>query len=470
MSRCHRPLRLFQANARVALGAILAGFFAIPFFTASAGAWTQETFILGMWGDPCVATPLAANKELNERRHRLARDARFNLLMGANSYGASSHTDSVIALCADNDLSTFVQLHANVQNPPTFDPRAKGFDRVAYTKSMADRAHFLPRKYPPRLRAHFYGYFLGDEPPAKPNYVALKNVLQDCKAFDPGALAFINLCPEFCVSTRQEYVAYAESLANDPNPARRPDVVSFDYYPFRQSGMVATYFDNLSILRQVAGDRPLWAHPLSSGLADNLDPTASQIRFMTNCPVAYGAKGLIYFMFNTSIPHPNPSDFRSGIVTNCDTVTPLYDVVKNINDYLVQVVAPVVMSSRLLGTYHVAQFPAGQIIPSAEILGAGRAGVIARLSGAEILCGVFDSPGGTYVWLVNKDIKNTKTAGLWLTGNRAGKISIGPTQIQYAGSTSYGPWQAAYDASGQVTKLASVMLAPGEGRMIRVAR
>jgi hypothetical protein len=59
---------------------------------------------------------------------------------------------------------------------------------------------------------------------------------------------------------------------------------------------------------------------------------------------------------------------------------------------------------------------------------------------------------------------------LSIVGDRTDKVAIGPSEIAYAGSTSYQPWPAAYDASHQVTKLASLTLAPGEGRMIRVSR
>jgi hypothetical protein len=463
-------LRRYGAAARATLLSAAAAFAWIALTAMPARAWTQDKFILGMWGDPCVDTPLAAHKERNEARHRLAREAHFNLGLGAASYGALAHIDSVIDLYADNDLSTFVQLlPADLHLPSTYDPNVKGFDRVPYTKTMTERAHFLPGHLSARRREHFYGYFLGDEPPAAPNYVALKNVLQDCKAYDPGALAYINLCPDYCFLTHQDFVAYAESLLNDPNPARRPDVVSFDYYPFARSGMVATYFDNLSVFRRIAGDRPLWATPQTAGFDDYIDPTPAQILFLTNCPIAYGAKGLIYFTYNLSTPHPNPGNFRSAIVNNCDTVTPLYEVVKSINAYLERVVGPVIMSSRLLGTYHVSAFPAGQVIPPTEILGSGRAGWIAGLTGAQILCGVFDGPDASFLWVVNKDIKNPRSAGLTLAGNRTGKVSIGPAEVSYAGGTSYQPWSTTYDPVHQITKLASVTLAPGEGRMIRLS-
>jgi hypothetical protein len=437
---------------------------------APAWAWTQDKFIFGMWGDPCVDTPFFSNKARNEARHRLAREAGFNLGMGANCYGLA-RTDSVIDLYADNGMSVLVQVEpVNLHFPETFDPAAKKFDRAKFAKGMAERSHFLPGSLPARRRKAFYGYYLGDEPPGLPNYVALKNVLQDCKAYDPGALAYYNLCPDFCFPTHEAFVAYAESLLDDPNPARRPDVVSFDYYPFMLSGTRPTYFDNLSVLRRIAGDRPLWATPQSASFMQYVDPTLPRVLFLTNCPIAYGAKGLLYFTYNVSPPRPNPDNFKAGMVNNCDTIMPMYAVVKNINAYLEQVVAPVVMSSRLVGTYHVSAFPQGQVIPPAELLGSGKAGVIAKLGGSQILCGVFDSANGTYLWIVNKDVDNTRPATLTLTGNRTGQVSIGPTELRYAGSTSYEAWPATYDASHQVTKLASLALAPGEGRMIRVSR
>jgi hypothetical protein len=463
--RCHR-----KAAWTILLTAIPV-IAASPLTATPAAAWTQDKFIFGMWGDPCVATPFFKNKAVNEKRHRLAHEAGFNLAMGANTYGASAHTDSVIDLYADNGMAILVQIPpVNLHFSETFDPVSKKFDRAKYANSMSERAHFLPGQLSSQRRKAFYGYFLGDEPPAFPNYVALKNVLQDCKAYDPGALAYYNLCPDFCFLTHQAFVAYAESLLDDPNPARRPDVVSFDYYPFTRTGMRATYFDNLSVLRRIAGDRPLWATPQAAAFMDYLEPTATRVMFLTNCPIAYGAKGLLYFTYNVSPPTPNPDKFLAGIVNNCDTVMPMYAVVKNINAYLAAIVAPVVMSSRLLGTYHVSAFPQGQIIPPAELLGSGKAGLIAKLGGAQILCGVFDAANGTYLWIVNKDVDNTRSATLTLTGDQTGQVSIGPSEIQYAGSTSYQAWPATYDASHQVTKLASLALAPGEGRMIRVSR
>src|SRR5262249_48412633 len=163
-------------------------------------------------------------------------------------------------------------------------------------------------------------------------------------------IAYLNLFPG-CGN----YTCYASSvalLANDPDPNRQLDAVSTDLYPFATSPVDPTYagyyWTAMRDLRATLGSRPFWIITMASPSPDGYNPTATSnpdenhLRFEAFCPVAAGAKGILWFDYRT----------QNGFTSVTDTPILSYDIptckyyrLKTINHYLHDVLGPVVMNN-----------------------------------------------------------------------------------------------------------------------------
>src|SRR5438067_799123 len=97
---------------------------------------------------------------------------------------------------------------------------------------------------------------------------------------------------------------------------------------------VKTFFDNLYVVGQKAKDysRPFWDFVLLTANPGYRTPTAAEKRFEVMQSLAYGAKGVLYFTYQS--PDPNDSNFQNwgtGMVMPDGTPAPQYAEVKAIN-------------------------------------------------------------------------------------------------------------------------------------------
>jgi hypothetical protein len=468
--------------ARVALHAILAlaGLLAIhP--AARADAWRQERFIIGTWWDPCQESAGGDSSKMDDdvAGFVTAIDAYINLFTGTQLPSLIDHrSDGMKRALGIVALARSERLDA--------DPRYLVSDERACRLSN----HPLPTDYDTSVAFFYktqggggglsdeeaerlYGFRIVDEP-ASADADTVTAWIELFKTYSPEQLAYINLYGRGGpFASDAAYEAYLDRFLLDPSATRRPDVVSYDFYPLHADGtFFPNYFYTMSAVRQRAGRRPIWAYPMSNHHSSQgvefVDAQEEHMRLTAFCPIAYGAKGLIWFTYELKLSNPPncEGDYCKAPVINCDSLTAKYYSMQRINHYLDKVLGPVVMGSEYLGVWH-KTFPAAEALPASEQLYANNAPVVRYLTRDEVMVAAFrDTSDATcyYLLLVNKSL-GSKSVIAWLKGDYQNHVELAPSVVGYAGSTTYTPATTVY--SENETRFGFILEA-GEGRLVRV--
>jgi hypothetical protein len=183
-------------------------------------------------------------------------------------------------------------------------------------------------------------------------------------------LDFINLFPTYWdeTETLEDYENYLNAFFDSQEI--KPRVLCFDHYPFLKEdkgGFRKDYYSNLEIIRKksIEWNIPFWMIILSSGHDNYINPTFEQIRFQVYSALAYGAKGIGYYLYSKSF---GQIGYRSWILENfvddsnvADSLHgPLYLPVKKLNDEIQKlgVILTNLNSKRIL---HTSNFPNDQL-------------------------------------------------------------------------------------------------------------
>jgi hypothetical protein len=448
----------------------------------------KSTFVLGTSFDPAVTGDIGEDL----KTFRLVKRAHFNLLTASVRPSGFIDTDEMdyrLELAVRTGLKSFVgdtRFSHRVLFCAFFGDNCPGFDQ---TDALAITDHY--KNLDPKRRRALVGYFISDEPcdrnycarptdaagnpyPADQIANAEKNWIEHFKVEDPSKLAYVNLYPfiPFLNTTRSAYEAYLDTYLSDPNKERNLDTASFDHYPFNcvaygsfnEDCTSPTYFYNLDIIRKKAAGRPFWAYPLSVHQGDFRDPDENQLRFMAFSPIAYGAKGLIYFTYARPI---DPTYFEA-LIDDDGTPTPKYYMVQTINHYIEDVVGPVVMRARSLGAFHKSEQPTNESL-SADQLITDATSLIRDVSDENILVGVFEEDRFRYGLVVNKSLTLIPDSVVALSGKYS-RVAVAPSVVGYRGGRGYQPVTTSYDPLTDTTTFVMPPLAGGEGRLFRVRR
>ena len=237
-----------------------------------AEEWWKDNFIIGAhWGPSLhhknndVDSPLVRN-------FNLLKDGGFNFILGQmNTHNSQAfsfmyhHVDSLSEECRDSGL------------------------------------YFLNEAKDPNI---YCGINLADEP-SKDKVHGLLEKVDSLKNIYPDKLSFINLLPSHSsdFSTFNDWKGYVNAYLGSDTL----QIACFDNYnPHSQfsthkpdSNM--NYYSNLAYMKQVAGSRPLWAYLRSSEKSleeEELTWQDAYIRLGAFAPLAFGAKGIIYFCYD----------------------------------------------------------------------------------------------------------------------------------------------------------------------------
>lgn len=260
--------------------------------------WQQPEFVIGTFWDPALSTNTdtsSAEVTAHISNFAQAKNAYFNLLTGGQNGDYIVHTtagmDYALYIASKTGLKYLVTDYYFYGNPP-------------FNLSNANAASLHYKGLDQARRNAMYGYNLKDEP-ALADTTDLKKWISYFKTNDNAKLAYVNLFPRYYYPAGSQgdldYEAYLDHFINDANPLNNPDVISYDNYPIVKGTPPTVnkdYFYNLDVIRKKSAGRPFWSYPLSTSFGNMADPTASQLRFSTFCPVAYGAKGLVYFTYD----------------------------------------------------------------------------------------------------------------------------------------------------------------------------
>jgi len=199
-----------------------------------------------------------------------------------------------------------------------------------------------------------YGYFLRDEP-ANASFPELAKWAEKIRSVDNSHAIYLNLFPNY-VDTAVLGSSYHEHVKKFIKEVKLP-MVSFDFYPVTKDGVRQSWYNNLEIIssESAAAGLPFWAFALSTAHDPYPVATKESLRFQMYTNLAYGASGLQYFTY--WCPKPGAWDFHAAPIDEEGNRTPVYDLVKAMNQEL-QARAFVFVDSKVLRVEHT-----GETIP-----------------------------------------------------------------------------------------------------------
>ena len=317
-----------------------------------------------------------------------------------------------------------------------------------------------------RVKDHpaLYDYVVADERSAAV-FPTLAKVVVYVRERDPAHSCHINLFPTYASAKAlgtagDTEEAYREHLRQYVEIVK-PDLLSYDHYPFRKTHDSGDYFLNLALIREASRNSGVAFINVVQAVAlseESRVPTASEGRFQAYTTLAYGGQGISHF---TYWPY---SEFRGGI-SGFDDVefdeeraardeaapfTPLGDALREIHPRFVAI-AEELQPLTSSGVYHLGVIPQGGVgLPTTAAFAVDPAVPDEQKRG--ILLGYFGSEGKTsHVLVVNFDY--TQDVGMTLVGP-------GPMETFDAGERR---WHSATDGPR-----AKVDLPAGGGALLRL--
>ncbi len=444
----------------------------------------QDKFMIGTYYEPELDASLSTPTNINYvSKLQEIKSAHFNLISGLkkDSYYNNNQLDWILYFIShpSTNLSSLKVLMSpnnfrdpannnGVTNPDysisgssltwkSFHNDCFKFPGTTYTAICDDN---LPYKCTDAL----YGFHIKDEPTNPVNSTEKENIgkwIKFIKTDYQKKLGFINLSggDGSTSSSRSAYELFLNTYFNPSNSDYRPDVAAVDVYPFLELkngdfddgpngsniSFSQQYFYNLSTLRKVADidhtkpSRSIWFFPLSVAHVNPfIEPnqfvvygennlTYNHLMYSVFCPMAYGAKGMIYFTYAKPSSNTawNKAVFYDAILDgNNSPCTQRYENVKNINYFTEKVVGPMIMKSKWLGAFHKSnstnedQLTSSGVLAT-ELLTTSNSNLVHNVSDPNILIGLFRTqlPNGLeftstdsteyHVLVVNKSLNAT---------------------------------------------------------------
>ncbi|MCE4564686.1 hypothetical protein INQ51_10225 [Maribellus sp. CM-23] len=336
------------------IGFLLLGF--VPIDKKKEVRFEQDRFVISFWYDPPVDDKM-------DIRYKEIADAHFNVVMGGFGANTEANVRKQLELCKKYGMAAIVSL--------------PGFVKGA-TEGRKASAEVMRHESFPDYDA-CWGYMLRDEPSSKdfPNLSYMVNYL---KTNRPGKLAFINLFPNYASSEQLGTASYEEHVTRFVNEVN-PEVLCMDHYPYMEPDISALnldhtsdwvldkenpliekisrtgYCENLEVLREVSMKKgiPFWNFFNVMPFGQHSDPTEAQLRWQVYTSIAYGAKGILYFCYQSpSGSHGSIFEKGGAILTVDGRKTRHYEEAKRIN-LGIKNLGNVLMNLESTGVYRVSR-------------------------------------------------------------------------------------------------------------------
>lgn len=292
--------------------------------------FAQDQFAIGFWVDPPM------DKRAAERYAEIA-EANFTTVIGGFGATTPETVKKQLDLCRKNGLKALVSL--------------PGYRQGAQQGEAALRAVLESDKFPDHPAC--WGFLTKDEPTSSefPNLAFITEHLRESR---PGKLTYINLFPDYANSAQLGAPTYDEHVRRFVAEVN-PDVLSMDHYPMMTPSADGRtrYCENLEVMRKYSlkASIPFWNFFNTMPFGNHYDPTEAQLRWQIYTSVAYGAKGILYFCYQT--PPPGAEFPRGGaIITVEGERTRHYDQAKRINACLKNL-GPTLMNLTSTGVHRV---------------------------------------------------------------------------------------------------------------------
>ena len=249
-------------------------------------------------------------------------------------------------------------------------------------------------------------------------------------------LDFINLFPTYWGGTpdREAYEKYVDAFFTSQE--FKPRVLCFDHYPFlkpESGGFRNDYYLNLEIIRNksLQYNVPFWMIVLSSGHWGYKNPTIEEISFQVYSALAYGAKGIGYYLYSKSwervgytswilednLDNPNVADSLHG---------PLFVPVQKLNENI-QTLGKILTNLKSVEVIHTSDYPNKQKEITQSLFKSNQADNLIKEilinnnanTDPKLLIGLFEemnspSSESKYLLIVNMDVKENSNFTLTL--------------------------------------------------------
>jgi hypothetical protein len=286
---------------------------------------------------------------------------------------------------------------------------------------------------------YVYGWYIWDEPGENRKACSPFNLIPNDDNADINRMAkqirsdstfnktldFVNLFPIYWdgTPTASDYKNYIDAFIKSQE--FKPRILCFDYYPFLKpqfGGFRRDYYLNLDIMRKksIQYNIPFWIMLLSSEHLDYQKPTFESISFQVYSALAYGVKGIIYYLYSKSW---EKNGYKSWILENnvddtnvADSLHgPLFLPVEKLNSQI-QALGKTLLNLDAVEVVHSSDYPNKQRDISESILSNIANKYIKNVINAEnissdpeVLVGILkarNSAGGngTYLLVVNKNL------------------------------------------------------------------
>lgn len=497
---------------------------------------SQNEFIIGTWRDPLLIHN-DNSYDTNFTRVKYAKDAFFNLLSGAHYTNPLNHpvwerqnydhNKRYLEICDNLDMNYMVvdtaykswefEPQEPISNPPLHSASYRPLHFNSYENSLTQRNEMLNNYLnvlPSNLREHMYAYNMGDEPEWHTTHptssINLKNWTRFINYWDPEMPTFINLYPIYRFGDNinedpdrnQKYESYLDYHMSDSDPLNNFKIIGFDHYPFSfkagdgYNNFRSDYFYNLRVVKERSNNRTFWAYVNTTTFNDKdgnpvlVNPMESHLRFSAFCPIAYGAKGLIYWIYQGA-DNNNDDAIAPVSIENIGGNTGLkeklkYKKVQNINHFISDIISPIIMNSKHIGTYHKDNNYLNIPINSdrtyefdASVMLNPYTPLIQNTSSRDILFGLFEnkSLNETYILVVNKSLATINDVSIVLKGNLINKIKLSPRIGETENNKAVPPYHENSNPvytnvnatlSSNTTTFSINHFRGGEGRIIKV--
>lgn len=192
-------------------------------------------------------------------------------------------------------------------------------------QERADRALATYRDHPALA-----GYFIVDEPGSAAIYPDIAALRRRIERTTPGRIGYVNLLPDYVFPGPDDYREYVEGYLFHT----RPKLLSYDHYPFLVDGDRPSFFDNLTVVRDLAAEYgvPFLLVVQLMPHAEYRDVTYAELAWQVYHALAFGARGISYFAYwtPTAVPDNLAYRFRKGVIEG-GRKTEHYDNVSRLN-------------------------------------------------------------------------------------------------------------------------------------------
>jgi len=425
---------------------LIAGFCCSDLGEASASGkpWRQKRFIITFWCSPPAADEALAR-------------------VAAEGFNLTETPAEGLDVVERHGLRAMLQ--SPLLRPQTLDDPVKRAELDALIERV--------RKHPA-----MEAYYIKDEPGAGA-FPGLGRLFAYLRERDPAHFAYVNLYPTYANERQLGVSADAADRARVGYPTNfagvgtddqtvlryrehvkryieivKPELISYDHYHFLKPDKDGRpvdgkqYFLNLALIRQAAleANKPFLNIIQANTIHESWRlPSASELRFLVFTTMAYGGRGISYFTYWGPARYNGLyQDGKPGSLLG-----PVVELNKEINAF-----GPELLKLNSVAVYHTAPLPYGaEAIPAnapVQIRGAG-----------EFVLGLFARANAgkpTAFMIVNRDYSMESTATL--------KIALRGTKLQEFDRQT-DRW--AYFESLGATRTVNIKLAPGDGRLFRVA-